>query len=242
MSKVVLITGSSSGIGREIAIAYSKLDYFIVLNCRKNIKDMLTLEKQIKEYNENVLSIQCDISNYEDTKKMFQNIENNFGTVDILINNAGISHFGLFSDMEETQWNSIINTNIKGVINCSHLAINNMVKKKSGTIINISSIWGVCGASCEVIYSMTKSAVDGFTKSLAKELAPSNIFINSIACGLIDTKMNNNLSDIDKENFIADIPISRMGTGEDISNLCLYLSENNTYITGQVIVSDGGYL
>ncbi len=240
--KVVLITGSSRGIGKDIAIAYAKKNYKIVLNCKSSIDKMLELEKEIKSFNKNVMSIQCDISNYEDTKNMFNNIKDVFGSVDILINNAGISHFGLFSDMKEDTWNKVINTNLKGVINCSHIVINDMISKKCGTIINITSIWGVVGASCEVIYSTTKAGVDGFTKALAKELAPSNIFVNSIACGLIDTEMNNNLSDIDKQDFIDDIPLSRIGNTSDIVNLCMYLSEDNTYMTGQVLVVDGGFL
>ncbi len=240
--KVVLITGSSSGIGRSIALEYAKKNYKIVLNCKTSIDKMKNLESEIKKFNKNVISIQCDVSNYDDVKKMFFEIENKFGSVEILINNAGVSHFGLFSDMSPKDWNKIIDTNINGVINTSHLAINNMVKTKCGSIINITSIWGVVGASCEVVYSMTKSGVDGFSKALAKELAPSNVFINSIACGLIDTNMNNNLDEESKSAFIEDIPLSRIGTGSDIASLCLYLTENNNYMTGQVLVVDGGYL
>ncbi len=242
MSKVVLITGSSSGIGSAIATEYAKKGYSIVLNCKKNVDGMLSLRDSIKKYNKNVLAIQCDISNYCETKKMFDTINKSFGSVEILINNAGVSYFGLFSNMNQEEWNNVINTNIKGVINCSHIAIDSMIKNKCGAIINISSIWGVCGASCEVIYSMTKAGIDGFTKALAKELAPSNIFVNSIACGLIDTNMNNNLSNIDTQSFIDDIPLSRIGDTSDITSLCLYLSEENTYMTGQVLVVDGGYL
>ncbi len=242
MNKTVLITGSSSGIGRDTAIAYAKKNYNIVLNCKSSIDNMLCLKQEIETYNKNVLAIQCDISNYDEVKKMFIEIKNTFGYVDILINNAGISHFGLFSDMTQFEWNKVIDTNIKGVVNCSHLAIHNMVKNKCGTIINITSIWGVCGASCEVIYSMTKAGIDGFTKALAKELGPSNIFVNSIACGLIETKMNNNLNEEDKQNFIDEIPLSKIGTGNDVAALCLYLSEKNDYMTGQVLVLDGGYL
>lgn len=240
--KVVLVTGSSSGIGRDIAIAYAKKNYKIILNCKNNFEKMIELENEIKIFNKNVMSIQCDVSNYDEVSKMFDKIENTFGYVEILVNNAGISYFGLFSDTNVDDWNKIIDTNVKSVLNCSHRAINNMVQKKSGSIVNITSIWGVCGASCEVIYSMTKAGIDGFTKALGKELAPSNIFVNSIACGLIDTKMNNNLEDESKQDFIESIPMSRIGTGSDVSNLCLHLTEENTYMTGQVLVLDGGYL
>ncbi len=242
MRKTILITGSSSGIGRNIAIAYAKKNYNIVLNCKNSVTKMISLKEELMKFNKNVLAIQCDVSNYEEVGEMFAKIKNTFGDVDVLINNAGISHFGLFSDMTQADWNNVIDTNIKGVINCSHYAVKNMVKKKCGVIINITSIWGVCGASCEVIYSMSKASVDGFTKALAKELGPSNIFVNSIACGLIDTKMNGNLTIEDKQSFIDDIPLSKIGTGNDVTNLCLHLTETNNYMTGQVLVVDGGYL
>ncbi len=242
MTKTVLITGSSSGIGKSIAIAYAKKNYNIVLNCKNSLNKMMNLKKEIETYNKNVLAIKCDVSNYEDVTEMFLQIKNTFGNVHILVNNAGISHFELFSNMLPDDWNNIIDTNIKGVINCSHLATKSMIQNKCGCIINITSIWGISGASCEVIYSMSKASVDGFSKALAKELAPSNIFVNSIACGLIDTKMNNNLTKEEKQAFIDEIPLSKIGTPDDVSSLCLYLSEENNYITGQVLVVDGGYL
>ena len=174
---------------------------------------------------------------------IFKKIENKFGCVDILINNAGISHIGLFNKITPDIWQNLIKTNIEGVFNCSHIACQNMINKKDGIIINISSIWGNVGASCEVVYSATKGAINSFTKALAKELAPSGIRINAISCGAIETEMNNFLSSEEKENFINEIPYMRFGKPEEVANLAYYLSsKNSSYLTGQIITLDGGLL
>lgn len=242
MSKVVLVTGASRGIGMDIATAFAKKNYKVVINCKTNIDNLLSLKKSLLKFNENILAIRCDVSNYKEVSLMYEEINNTFGFVDILINNAGISHIGLFTDNDFNIWDDLINTNIKGVLNTSHISSKEMIKRKTGNIINISSIWGVTGASCEVIYSMTKSAINGFTRSLGKELAPSNIFVNAIACGFINTSMNDNFTTEEKNDFIKKIPIGRIGSGKDIASLCLYLSEHNYYITSQIINVDGGLL
>ncbi len=241
-TKVVLVTGSSSGIGKAIATLFAKQGYKVVLNCRSSVDKMLILQNELLLFNPNILAIQCDVSNYDATQKMFDEIINKFGNVDILINNAGISEFGLFTDTTPQNLHNTINTNLFSCINTTHLALPNMISKKSGTIINISSIWGNVGASCEVLYSTSKSAINGFTKAIAKEVAPSNVLVNAIACGLIDTNMNNTLSDEDKQAFIDEIPMCRQGQPEEIANMCLFLSENNSYMTGQVLTVDGGLL
>ncbi len=242
MDKVVLVTGSSSGIGKAIAILFAQKGYKVVLNCRSSVDKMLALQSELMNINENILSLACDLRDYEETKKMFDTIKATFGKVDILVNNAGVSEFGLFTDTSPDKLQETINSNLFSCINCTHLALPDMLREQSGCIINISSIWGNVGASCEVLYSTSKSAINGFTKAIAKEVAPSKVLINAIACGLINTEMNNNLSEEDKESFIEDIPLSRQGEGFEVAELCLYLAEKNTYMTGQVLTVDGGYL
>ncbi len=241
-NKVVLVTGSSSGIGEGIARLFAKNNYKVVLNCKTNIEAMNNLKEELLQFNKNILAIQCDVSIYEDAKAMFDTIKNTFGEVNILINNAGVSEFGLFTDVSPENLYNTINTNLNSCMNCTHLALPSMISNHCGSIINISSIWGNVGASCEVLYSTSKSAINGFTKAIAKEVAPSNILINAIACGLIDTRMNNNLSIDDIDSFVEEIPLSRQGTPLEIAEMCLFLAEKNSYMIGQVLTLDGGYL
>lgn len=254
--KIVLITGSSRGIGKAIAKKFAENNnkynykYKIVLNGVLREEDLNNTKREIGELLEkndgkkdDVISIMCDVSNYKEVNRMFNVVEEKFGEVDILINNAGVSYVGLFGSMEEEEWNKIIDVNIKGVINCSNRACKNMIKNREGNIINISSIWGEVGGSCEVIYSATKGAINGFTKSLGKELGSSNIRVNAVSCGLIDTEMNNNLSEEDKLEFLEDIGMMRIGSSEEVGNLVYYLSgDNSSYITCQIIRIDGGYI
>lgn len=243
-NKTVLITGSSRGIGKEIAIAFSNVPTCnVVLNCNKSIDKMNSLLSELKVINKNVIGIQADVGNYIEVQKMFEEIDKIFGCVDILINNASICHIGLFGDMKIEEWQNILNTNLNSVINCSHLATKSMVQNKNGVIINISSIWGISGASCEVIYSTTKGGVNTFTKALAKELGPSNIRVNSIACGVIETEMNDWLSSEDKEMLKENIPLMRFGFCKEVAELCTFLaSDKSKYMTGQIITLDGGFL
>ncbi|MFI3231480.1 MAG: SDR family oxidoreductase [bacterium] len=253
--KIVLVTGSSRGIGKAIAKKFAENNnknnkYKIIINGVKREKDLNNavreLSKIIEENGgkcEDILGIMCDISDYSKVTKMFDVIENKYGEVDILINNAGVSHIGLFSDMKEEEWDNIININLKGVINCSNRVCKNMIKNRYGNIVNISSIWGEVGGSCEVVYSATKGAINAFTKSLGKELGSSNIKVNAISCGLIETEMNSNLNEEDKNAFIEDIAMMRIGKSEEVANLVYYLcSEESNYITSQVIRIDGGYI
>lgn len=243
MSKTVFVTGSSRGIGKEIAKTFALNGYNVVINGVKRKDALEQTHKELIEINKNILAFMGDISDYNIAKDIFEKIENQFGCVDILINNAGVSHIGLFNTLSKDVWQSLIKTNLESVINCSHLACQNMIKNQSGIIINISSIWGDVGASCEVIYSATKGAINSFTKALAKELAPSNIRINAISCGAIDTEMNNFLTDEEKQDFIDQIPSMRFGSCKEVANLVYYLaSDNSSYLTGQVIRLDGGLI
>ena len=171
---------------------------------------------------------------------MFNTITTIYGNIDILINNAGVSYLGLFTDMKPQHWDKLIDINLKSVLNCTHLAVPKMVNQKSGIIINISSIWGERGASCEAVYSATKGAVNSFTKAMAKELGLSGIRVNAIACGVIDTKMNQCFTDDEKEVLTEEIALNRFGKTEEIAKLAVFLaSDDSSFISGQIITSDG---
>lgn len=243
--KTVLVTGSSRGIGKAIAKIFLENNFRVCINSHKNLFE---LEETLQEFEnkfskKKIMAVQADVSKYEKCLFLFDEIQKKFSDVDILINNAGISYFGLFNLMKKSEWKNILDVNLNSVINCSHIAIQSMIKKKSGVIINISSIWGKVGASCETIYSTAKGAVNLFTKSLAKELAPEKIRINAIACGMIDTQMNNIFDDEEKKNIKMQIPMDCFGNVDDVANLTFFLaSDKSKYITGQIINLDGGWI
>ena len=239
MKKTIVITGASRGIGKAIAIELAGKDTNIVINCVNNV-DKLNEVKSIIEEKGSV----CEtfMGNYSDVQKMFDMCLQRFGQVDVLINNAGISVVGLFQDMGENEWHRICNTNIDSVFNCCNFAVKDMMKRHCGKIINISSVWGLYGASCEVAYSATKGAVNSFTKALAKELAPSGIQVNAVACGAIDTEMNGHLSDDDKASLAEEIPAGRFGNPQEVAELVKSLAGMNSYLTGQIITLDGGWI
>lgn len=240
--KTVLITGSSRGIGKAIAIKYAKKGYNVVINCIKN-KDLLeNVKKEIESYQVSCYAFVGDIGDYNTAAHLFQEIKKLYGHVDVLINNAGISHVGLLSDMTLDTWNKLINNNLTSVFNCCKLAIPDMVQQQSGKIVNISSVWGNVGASCEVAYSTTKGGINAFTKALAKELAPSNIQVNAIACGAIDTEMNHFLTDEELVALVEDIPAGRLGTAEEVADFVYSITHKNQYLTGQIISLDGGWI
>ncbi len=180
--------------------------------------------------------------NPADCQALFKKIRKQFGGVDVLVNNAGISYIGLLQDMTSDDWDRIVRTNLTSVFNCCRLAIPYMVEKKCGKIINISSVWGVAGASCEVAYSATKGGINAFTKALAKELAPSGIQVNAIACGAIDTEMNHFLNQEELIDLIDEIPAGRLGKAEEVADLAYHLGYKDSYLTGQVIGLDGGWI
>ena len=182
--KTVLVTGSSRGIGKAIAIKFAKEGYNMVINGSKGKDTLEKTKTEIQEHEVSCLAFLGDMGDYEITKDLFLQIKEQYGSLDVLINNAGISYIGLLTDMSPDDWNKVINTNLTSLYNCCSLAIPDMVSNKKGKIINISSVWGKVGASCEVAYSASKGGVNAFTKALAKELAPSNIQVNAVASGL----------------------------------------------------------
>jgi 3-oxoacyl-[acyl-carrier protein] reductase len=241
--KVVLITGGSRGIGRSIAQEFSRLGASIIINYKDNdIAAEETLE-YIKAKGGYAISIKGDISSYDFSNNMIEDIMGKFGKIDILVNNAAVSKIGLFIDMKEEDFDNLIGTNLKGIFNTCHNAVKCMLKNGSGSIINISSIWGEVGASCEVLYSASKGGVNSFTRALGKELAASGIRVNAIQPGVIDTEMNRWMSSEEKKTLEEEIPMMRFGEGEDVAKLAVFLaSEEAKYITSQVMTVDGGYL
>ncbi len=240
--KTVLVTGSSRGIGKAIAMKYAKKGYNVVINCRTNEELLLKVKHEIEGYQTNCLAFTGDVGDYQVCEQLFREIKKTFGSLDVLVNNAGISYIGLLTDMTPDEWNMIIQNNLTSVFNCCHLAVPDMVRNQSGKIVNISSVWGVTGASCEVAYSTTKGGINAFTKALAKELAPSNIQVNAVACGAIDTEMNRFLSDEDLLALTDEIPAGRLGRAEEVADFVYSVTHKNQYLTGQVIQLDGGWI
>ncbi len=242
--KTVLVTGASRGIGRATALRFAEGGFCVAVNYRKNHEIALEVCDEIIKKGGFAKAYCADISNVEETRKMIDQIRSDFGEIDVLVNNAGVAlKQGLFTDFPDEDVRDIFETNVFGMMNCCRNVIPDFVKKHSGKIINISSIWGICGASCETIYSASKAAVIGFTKALAKELAPSGINVNCIAPGMIETDMNAHLSAEDVESFRQEIPLMRIGKASEVANAIYFLaSEDARYITGQVLSVDGGII
>ena len=242
MKKIVLVTGSSRGIGKAIAFKYASKGYNVVINCTRSTDAMAETKKQIEALGASCLAVQADVGNADDCVRLFKEIENAFGSVDILVNNAGISRIGLLQDMSFEEWDQLIASNLSSVFHCCKLAIPGMVSRQCGHIVNISSVWGVCGASCETAYSASKGGINALTRALAKELAPSRIQVNAIACGAIDTEMNHFLDPEEHDALIEEIPAGRMGTPEEVADMVFSVTESPSYLTGQVIQFDGGWI
>lgn len=240
MNKVIIVTGASRGIGREIAKSLSRENNKIIACYNNSKKEAIELKEELEKENIEIDIIKGDVSKREDCKKIVEYTIDKYSRIDVLINNAGISTYNLFTDITDEEWNKTIGVNLNSVFFMSQETVKYMIKQKEGSIINISSIWGLVGASCEVAYSVSKAGVDGMTKSLAKELGPSNIRVNSIAPGLIDTDMNNDLTSEELENIINETPLCRIGKPEDIAKCVKWLVED-TFTTGQVISINGGW-
>ncbi|KYH29224.1 MULTISPECIES: elongation factor P 5-aminopentanone reductase [Clostridium] len=241
--KVILITGGSRGIGKSISKEFAKLGGNVIINYVHNDAAAEKTLEEIRAFGGYAISIKGDISNYNFAKDMVEKVLNKFGKIDVLVNNAGISKVGLFIDMKEEDFDDIINTNLKGVFNTCHNVAKHMICRKQGTIINISSIWGEVGASCEVLYSASKGGINSFTKALGKELASSGVRVNAIQPGVINTEMNKWLTEEERKELESEIPMMRFGEGEDIAKITTFLaSEDSKYITSQIITVDGGYL
>ena len=239
MNQTVLITGASRGIGREIAISFAKEKDNLYLVCQKNIDELNTLAINLEESNGiSCKTFQGDVGSFDFVEKMFQSIP----SIDIVVNNAGIAWLGLLSDMKPEEWQNLMNTNLFSLYNTSKFCIPLMLQKGYGRIINISSVWGNVGASCEVAYSASKGGVNAYTKALAKELAPSGISVNAVSCGVIDTDMNrSHLSDDEMEVLKEEIPKGRLGTPMEVAELVVLVSKAPLYMTGQIITIDGGW-
>ncbi|HNX15272.1 MAG TPA: 3-oxoacyl-ACP reductase FabG [Oscillospiraceae bacterium] len=236
--KKVLITGSSGGIGAATARLFAESGYYVALHYHQSEGIAHSLEQEFGEY---AFAVKADISDSAQVKAMFSAVLERFGGIDVLINNAGIAEFSLFTDITDEQWRRMFAVNVDGCFYCCREALPYMISQKSGTIINVSSIWGITGGSCEVHYSASKAAVIGLTKALAKEVGPSGIMVNCIAPGIIDTKMNRSLSGGDITSLLDETPLQKIGTPFEIAKTALFLSESE-FITGQVISPNGGFV
>lgn len=237
MKKVIVVTGASRGIGKKISEYFLEKGHIVIGIFNKSLKEA----NLIKEKYPLFVPVKTDVTNEEEIKKTVGKIIEEYGQIDCLINNAGISKTGLLQDMNKSDFDEIFDVNVKGVFMFTKEILPYMINKKCGKIINISSMWGITGGACEVLYSASKSAVIGFTKALAKETAPSNINVNCIAPGVIKTDMLNHLSEDDLEVLREETPLLKIGTPEDVAKVCYFLfSKESDFITGQVISVDGG--
>ena len=240
-AKHVLITGASRGIGRAIALSFARDGWNVAVSCRHDSPELESLQREVKNTGVSFLPFIGDMGLEEDVREMFRRIRETFGSLDVLVNNAGISHIGLLQDMSLSQWDAVLRTNLTSAFLCCREVIPMMLANQSGSIINISSVWGNTGAATETAYCASKGGMNGFTKALAKELAPSNIAVNAIACGVIDTDMNDFLSPEEKLSLIEEIPAGRMGSPVDVAETALALAGSTRYLTGQIITLDGGW-
>ncbi len=243
MNKTVIITGGSKGIGAATAILFARKGYNVVIGYNESYQSANLLTRSLVSQGYPVMAMKANVTNKLETELLIKETVYKFGTVDVLVNNAGVSVTGLITDTDEFDSDKVFDVNLKGVYNCCRAVTPTMVNKKSGKIINISSMWGQVGASCEVAYSASKAGVIGLTKALAKELSPSGINVNCIAPGLIETTMNSNISVEDLNDFVESIPLGRMGSPDEIAAAVYFLaSDDADYITGQVLGINGGYV
>lgn len=240
MSKIILVTGASRGIGRAIAKELALEGNVIIANYNKSKEKAEELKIELEKENVQIDLYQADVSKREEVTSMVEYIIQKYGKIDVLVNNAGIDLVRLFTEVTDNDWNYVINNNLYSVFCVSQQVVKHMINEKNGVIINISSIFGQIGASCESIYAVSKAGIEGLTKSLAKELSLSNIRVNAIAPGLIDTEMNNDLSEEDIKNIELEIPLRRIGKTDEIAKTVKMLIECD-YITGQIISVNGGW-
>lgn len=238
--KTVIVTGGSRGIGAAIVVELAKNNYNVVLNYNNSEEKAKKIQKELKKQGINIEIFKADVSKREDVKKLVNFTIEKYNNIGILINNAGIDQIKPFMDITNEDWNKIIQTNLNSVFYCSQEVLKNMIHNKKGCIINISSIWGITGASCEVAYSVSKAGIDGMTKALAKEMGLSNIRVNSIAPGIVDTDMNKELSFEELQELKNEIPLGRIAAPEEIVKSVKWLIDDE-YVTGQIISVNGGW-
>lgn len=241
MSKVIIITGASRGIGREIAKLLARNGHTVIANYNKSAEKAKELQEELKKENINIDIYKADVSKREECKALVEYAIEKYKHIDVLVNNAGISLWGQFTDLTDAEIEEIIRTNLYSAIAMSQEVSKHMIHEKQGCIINMSSIWGMVGASCEVAYSVTKAGIDGLTKALAKELGPSNIRVNSIAPGAIETEMNSRLTKEEKAVLEMETPLGKLGKTIDIAKTINWLIEDE-FTTGQIISPNGGWV
>lgn len=239
----VLITGSSRGIGAAIAIKFASMGFNVIIHYRSSHEAANETARQCLHYGNKVLTIAADLQDKEQVSRMKEKLESVDLMPDVLVNNAGIAHYGLFTETTESDWEHVLNVNLKSLFLCTQTFLPHMLEKKYGRIINLSSIWGLSGGSYEVIYSAAKGGVNAFTKALAKELAPSGITVNAVAPGAVDTDMLHSLSDDELSHLKMEIPAGRLGQPDEIASLIYFIAlPESSYITGQIISPNGGWL
>ena len=241
--KTVCVTGGSRGIGRAVVRHFAAAGHPVVFSYLKDGAAAETLTEERRAAGGRVLAVRADVADAAQVKELFRRAEAFFGGVDILVNNAGVASQGLLMDLAEAEWDRVVGVNLKGVYLCCKAALPYMVHKKQGAIVNVSSMWGQVGASCEAAYSAAKAGVIGLTKALAKEMGPSGIRVNCVCPGVIDTDMNGGLSPADLEALAADTPLERIGRPEEIARAVAYLaSDDAAFITGQILGVNGGFI
>ncbi len=240
--KVAVVTGGSRGIGRAIALKYAREGYDVAVCCRSQGDKLAEVKREIEACHVKCLAFVGDMGYSEEVGCFFSKIGEELGVPDVLVNNVGAAYFGLLQDMADEEWDAILSANLNSVFYCSKQAVRMMLPCHRGKILSISSVWGCVGASMEVAYSTAKGGVNAFTKALAKELAPTNIQVNAIACGMIDTAMNSHLTQEEQNRILEGIPSCRMGMPEEVAELAYDINKKNNYLTGQVIVLDGGWI
>ena len=239
----IWITGASRGIGAATARKFAAQGWNMALTCLHSEAQLLALKAELEDqFHITCRTFRADMGDYAQVSACMEEILHTFGHVDVLVNNAGISRIGLFTDLTPADWQMLLQTNLTSVFNCCHQVLPSMLREKSGRIVNISSVWGCVGASCEAAYSATKGGVNALTQSLAKELAPSGIPVNAIACGVIDTDMNSGLSPQERLALEEEIPSGRFGLPSEAADLIWYLTRTPVYLTGQILRLDGGWI
>lgn len=238
---VVLITGASRGIGAACARAFAEAGYDVAVNYRHSEEKAQALVEELRSLGIRAMCVQADVADSAQVNKMFETVTAELGAVEVLVNNAGVSHVGLLTEMTDEEWDRLIGADLSGAFYCSRAALPSMIRAHSGVIVNIASMWGEVGASCEAAYSAAKAGVIGLTKALAKEVAPSSIRVNAVSPGVVMTDMMSGFSDDDIKALEEETPLGSLGTPDDIAQTVLYLaSEKARFITGQVVSVNGG--